>query len=55
MNREQRRAREQGAIDPKHGEQRPRKPIAGSTPQDVGSARAKGRRHGKVTADKWNQ
>ena len=25
------------------------------TPQDVASTRAKGQRHGKVTADKWNQ
>ena len=25
------------------------------TPQDVTSARAKGQRHGKVTADRWNQ
>lgn len=26
-----------------------------STPQDVSSPRAKNERHGKVTADKWNQ
>jgi hypothetical protein len=26
-----------------------------STPADVTSTRAKGQRHGKVTADKWNQ
>jgi hypothetical protein len=25
------------------------------TPQDVASPRAKSQRHGKVTADKWNQ
>ena len=25
------------------------------TPQDVASPRAKNERHGKVTADKWNQ
>jgi hypothetical protein len=25
------------------------------TPQDVTDPRAKGERHGKVTADKWNQ
>jgi hypothetical protein len=25
------------------------------TPQDVTSTRAKNQRHGKVTADKWNQ
>lgn len=26
-----------------------------STPADVGSPRAKSQRHGKSTADKWNQ
>lgn len=26
-----------------------------ATPQDVSSTRAKSERHGKVTADKWNQ
>ena len=26
-----------------------------STPEDVTSTRAKSQRHGKVTADKWNQ
>ena len=26
-----------------------------NTPADVTSTRAKGQRHGKVTADKWNQ
>jgi hypothetical protein len=26
-----------------------------NTPQDVTSTRAKSQRHGKVTADKWNQ
>jgi hypothetical protein len=29
--------------------------LAPRTPQDVTSARAKNERHGKVTADKWNQ
>ena len=28
---------------------------AHGTPQDVSSVRAKNERHGKVTADKWNQ
>jgi hypothetical protein len=28
---------------------------AAGTPQDVADPRAKGERHGKVTADKWNQ
>jgi hypothetical protein len=31
------------------------KRTAASTPQDVTSVRAKSQRHGKVTADKWNQ
>ena len=29
--------------------------IAAGTPQDVTDPRAKNERHGKVTADKWNQ
>jgi len=29
--------------------------IDAGTPQDVTDPRAKGERHGKVTADKWNQ
>jgi hypothetical protein len=29
--------------------------VDAGTPQDVASARAKNQRHGKVTADKWNQ
>lgn len=29
--------------------------IDANTPQDVTSTRAKSERHGKVTADKWNQ
>ena len=29
--------------------------FAASTPQDVTSVRAKSSRHGKSTADKWNQ
>ena len=29
--------------------------FAARTPQDVVSARAKSQRHGKVTADHWNQ
>ena len=29
--------------------------FAANTPQDVTSTRAKSQRHGKVTADKWNQ
>jgi hypothetical protein len=33
---------QQGTVDP-------------GTPQDVTSTRAKAQRHGKVTADKWNQ
>ena len=61
MNREQRRAAENKgaetvADDPKHvAEQQRRKLIQDGTPQDVTSERAKSQRHGKVTADKWNQ
>jgi copper oxidase (laccase) domain-containing protein len=56
MNREQRRAlKDKGADDPKHVEQQRRKLIQDGTPQDVTSTRAKSQRHGKVTADKWNQ
>ena len=55
MNRHQRRAAEKGADDPKHVEQQKRKLIQDGTPQDVTSERAKSQRHGKVTADKWNQ
>jgi len=52
MNREQRRAAEKGDTVPKQQEQ---KLIKDGTPQDVTSTRAKNQRHGKVTADKWNQ
>jgi len=56
MNREQRRTGvSKGADDPKHVEQQKRKLIQHGTPQDVTSERAKSQRHGKVTADKWNQ
>ncbi len=54
-NREQRRAAEHGREDAEHAEQQQRKPIDAGTPQDVTSTRAKNQRHGKVTADKWNQ
>ncbi len=54
MNREQRRAADKDAAEPKVEEQK-RKLIKDGTPQDVTSARAKSQRHGKVTADKWNQ
>ncbi len=55
MNREQRRAIERG-LDPSAVEQQQRKKLAPpGTPQDVPSERAKSQRHGKVTADKWNQ
>jgi hypothetical protein len=52
-NREQRRAAEHGR---EHAaRQQRRKLIDPKTPQDVTSERAKSQRHGKVTADKWNQ
>jgi hypothetical protein len=55
MNREQRRAAERGT-DPKLVEEQQRQKLEQpGTPQDVTSPRAKGQRHGKVTADKWNQ
>lgn len=55
MNREQRRAAERGQ-DPKDVEAQQREKLAPpGTPQDVTSTRAKSQRHGKVTADKWNQ
>jgi hypothetical protein len=57
MNREQRRAvANKGADDPKQVEkQQHQKLNQHGTPQDVTSDRAKSQRHGKVTADKWNQ
>lgn len=56
MNRAQRRAKgPQEADDPVQVEQQQRKLIQHGTPQDVTSPRAKSQRHGKVTADKWNQ
>jgi hypothetical protein len=55
MNRAQRRAAERG-LDPKDAEQQQLQKLGQhGTPQDVTSARAKSQRHGKVTADKWNQ
>jgi hypothetical protein len=60
MNREQRRAADRG---PNQNDQHPKdveqqqhgKLHQPGTPQDVADARAKNQRHGKVTADKWNQ
>ncbi len=55
-NRQRRRAAGRGQDDPgQEAEQQRRKLIDANTPQDVTSARAKNQRHGKVTADKWNQ
>ena len=55
MNREQRRAAERGqdpkTVDPQYD----LKKRAAGTPQDVTDERAKSSRHGKMTADKWNQ
>jgi hypothetical protein len=53
MNREQRRAAERGRDAA--AQQQEKKLIEPGTPQDVTSVRAKSQRHGKVTADKWNQ
>jgi hypothetical protein len=55
MNREQRRAAKKDLDEPAVAEQQQRKLIQPGTPQDVTSERAKSQRHGKVTADKWNQ
>ncbi len=55
MNREQKRAAKRG-LDPNAVEQQQRETLQPpGTPQDVTDARAKNQRHGKVTADKWNQ
>jgi hypothetical protein len=55
MNREQKRAAQRG-LDPSAVEQKQRQKLEqAGTPQDVTSERAKSQRHGKVTADKWNQ
>lgn len=53
-NRAQRRAAERGE-DAKDVAQQRQKLAAPGTPQDVTDPRAKNQRHGKVTADKWNQ
>lgn len=54
-NREQRRAAARGESPKEATEQQVRKLGAPGTPQDVTDPRAKNQRHGKVTADKWNQ
>ena len=55
-SREQRQAVERGEkLDEVEAEQQRRKLAAKDTPQDVTNPRAKSQRHGKVTADKWNQ
>ncbi len=55
-NREKRRAAERGQDEAdaqaKHARQ---KVTDAATPPDVTSTRAKSSRHGKSTADKWNQ
>jgi hypothetical protein len=54
-NREQRRAAERGK-SPKDVERERLEQLHGAgTPQDVADPRKKSERHGKVTADKWNQ
>lgn len=55
MNREQRRAAERGK-EPKNVERERLDELAqAGTPQDVTDPRAKSEKHGKMTADKWNQ
>ena len=60
MNRAQRRAADKGkssALEDsaQQEQQQQHETIPDGTPQDVTSDRAKNQRHGKVTADKWNQ
>jgi hypothetical protein len=55
MNREQRRAVERGHDPTAVEQQQLQKTALHATPQDVTDTRAKSQRHGKVTADKWNQ
>ena len=55
MNREQRRAASAGSDLTAVEQQQLQKLAPPGTPQDVTSERAKSQRHGKVTADKWNQ
>lgn len=54
-NRAQRRAAERGEDAKDVAQQQRQKLAAPGTPQDVTDPRAKNQRHGKVTADKWNQ
>jgi hypothetical protein len=55
-NREQRRAAERGEDEADARAEQARQKVADArTPPDVTSARAKSSRHGKSTADKWNQ
>jgi hypothetical protein len=58
-NREQRRAAERGkdstAEATEQQQQHQRGVVEEGTPPDVTDTRAKNQRHGKVTADKWNQ
>ena len=55
MNRDDRRAAERGK-KPKNVERERLVELAQKgTPQDVTSVRAKSEKHGKMTADKWNQ
>jgi hypothetical protein len=57
-NREQRRAAERGkdsTAEATEQQQQQRGVVEEGTPPDVTDTRAKNQRHGKVTADKWNQ
>jgi hypothetical protein len=55
-NREQRRAAKRGEDDADAQAEQARQKVADARTQpDVTSARAKSSRHGKSTADKWNQ
>jgi hypothetical protein len=55
-NREQRRAAERGQDEADAQAKRTQQKVTdANTPPDVTSTRAKSSRHGKSTADKWNQ
>jgi hypothetical protein len=54
-NREQRRAAERDKSPKEVQRERLDELHGAGTPQDVADPRKKSERHGKVTADKWNQ
>lgn len=55
MNRDERRAAERGKKPKNVDRERMEQLAQPGTPQHVTDVRAKSERHGKSTADKWNQ